>query len=69
VRAHCCTNIACRSVDLAINNARLSEAGWSCHQTLRFMQSANTLASAQRFVRGGRMAVEPNIVSRPEYAS
>jgi hypothetical protein len=34
--------------------------------TLRLMQSASTLASAQRLVRGGRMAVEPNIVSKLE---
>lgn len=45
-----------------------------CHgdegnRTFRLMQSARTFASAQRFVRGGRIAVEPNMITKLEYAS
>ena len=38
-------------------------------RTLILMQSASTFASAHRFVRGGNMAVEPNMIIRVAYAS
>lgn len=38
-------------------------------RTFTFMASARTLASAQRLVRGGRMAVDPNIIMSVAYAS
>ncbi len=31
--------------------------------TLTLIQSASTFASAQRFVRGGRMAMDPNMIA------
>lgn len=67
MRARCCTDRACRSADLEIREGITEER--ANRHALRLMQSAKTLASAQRFVRGGRMAVEPNIVSKLEYAS
>jgi hypothetical protein len=49
-----------------MRGARRSKVRENYHQTLRLIQSARTLASAQRFVRGGRIAVEPNMVSKLE---
>jgi hypothetical protein len=37
--------------------------------TLISMQSAKTLASAHRLVRGGNIVIEENMSSRAEYAS
>ena len=37
--------------------------------TLKLMVSASTLASAHRLVRGGKMAVDPNMIIRVVYAS
>jgi len=37
--------------------------------TLMSMQSARTLASAQRLVRGGNVVIDENMSSKAEYAS
>jgi hypothetical protein len=63
--AHDCTGIVWLSVSpvvrVIIQRAYI--------RTFTFMASARTLASAQRLVRGGRMAVDPNIIMSVAYAS
>jgi len=68
VRVRCC-------IDRVLQSGRISQLYITSHygnlkiKTLIFIQSARTFASAQRFVRGGRIAVEPNMIMSISYAS
>lgn len=67
-RARCCTSKVYKSICMRLIQ---HVPVWLSKSTLalKLIQSARTLASAHRLVRGGRIAVEPNMICNAEYAS
>ena len=54
---------------ISSNYSKIDDRSNCCSTTFILIQSANTFASAHRFVRGGKIAVDDSMTNKAAYES